>query len=235
MGMYFWGLTLNTVTLGALALGVGRLVDDAIVVLENIFRLRAEGLPAAEAAYRGAEEVTGAVVASTLTALAVFLPMVFLEGMAGIMFRPYSWTITFALAASLAVCLTLTPMLAARLLGDRPGQGRKFGQPRYGRRWFKRVDDLYAQALDRVLKRPKTAIGLAFAAVALSLALVPALGSEFLPRTDEGAFRVNLTLEVGTRVEKTEEVMRLIEAIVYDAVPELRVSACSIGGGWSVA
>jgi len=227
MGMYFWGLTLNTVTLGALALGVGRLVDDAIVVLENIFRLRAEGLPAALAASRGAEEVTGAVVASTLTALAVFLPMIFLEGMAGIMFRPYSWTITFALAASLAVCLTLTPMLASRLLGD----SQKFGQPRYGGRWFKRLDDLYARALARALARPKRALGLAGAAVAAALALVPALGTEFLPRTDESSFRVNLTLEVGTRVEKTEEVMRLIEAVVYDAVPEIRASACSIGGG----
>jgi len=231
MGMYFWGLTLNTVTLGALALGIGRLVDDAIVVLENIFRLRAEGLPAAEAAYRGAEEVTGAVVASTLTALAVFLPMIFLEGMAGIMFRPYSWTITFALAASLAVSLTLTPMLASRLLTDRPGQDRKFGQPRYGRHWFKKVDDFYARFLALSLARPKMVLGLSFAAVALSLALVPALGTEFLPRTDESSFRVNLTLEVGTRVEKTEEVMRLVEALVYDSVPEIRASSASVGGG----
>jgi len=172
-------------------------------------------------------------VASTMTALAVFLPLIFLEGMAGIMFRPYSWTITFALAASLAVSLTLTPMLASRLLGDRPGQAPnlRFGQPRYGRRWFKKVDEAYAKGLALALGRPKMVIGLSLAAVVLSLALVPALGTEFLPRTDESSFRVNLTLEVGTRVEKTEEVVRLIEAIVYDSVPEIRASAASIGGG----
>ncbi|MDR3037900.1 MAG: efflux RND transporter permease subunit, partial [Candidatus Adiutrix sp.] len=193
MGMYFWGLTLNTVTLGALALGVGRLVDDAIVVLENIFRLRGEGLEAREAAFRGAEEVAGAVVASTLTALAVFLPLIFLEGMAGIFFRPFSWTITFALAASLAVSLTLVPMLSARLLGSRPGRlqdGResKFGQPRYGRQWFKRIDQTYAGSLAWALDRPKRVVGLSLATVALSLTLTPAIGTEFLPRTDESSF-----------------------------------------------
>ncbi|MDR2946928.1 MAG: efflux RND transporter permease subunit, partial [Candidatus Adiutrix sp.] len=144
MAMFFWGLTLNTITLGALALGVGMLVDNAIVVLENIFRMRSEGLGPDEAAGQGAEEVTGAIVASTLTTLAVFLPMVFLEGMAGIIFRPFSWTITFALVSSLAVALTLVPMLSSRLLrgaasyvNPKTGREIKFGQPRYGRRYFK--------------------------------------------------------------------------------------------------
>ncbi len=241
MAMFFWGLTLNVLTLGALALGVGMLVDNAIVVLENIFRLRSEGQSPEEAAANGTDEVAGAIVASTLTTLAVFLPMIFLEGMAGIMFRPFSWTITFALISSLAVALTLVPMLAARLLKDagegeidERGRRRKFGQPRYGRRYFKLVELTYGRWLARALSRPKLVILVAFAAVGLSAVLVTRIGTEFLPKTDESSFRVNLTLEVGTRVERTSEVMKLIEAVVADAVPEIRATSASVGssGGY---
>ncbi|MDR0882628.1 MAG: efflux RND transporter permease subunit [Candidatus Adiutrix sp.] len=241
MAMFFWGLTLNVLTLGALALGVGMLVDNAIVVLENIFRLRGEGLGPEEAAAAGADEVGGAIVASTLTTLAVFLPMIFLEGMAGIMFRPFSWTITFALVSSLAVALTLAPMLAGRILGDRArpvldprGRPLKYGQPRYGRRYFKLVELTYTAWLRRALRRPKLVIGLALGGVALSLLLVTRMGTEFLPKTDESSFRVNLTLEVGTLVEKTSEVMKIIEAIVADEVPEIRATSVSVGGGGSL-
>ncbi|MDL2259932.1 efflux RND transporter permease subunit [Deltaproteobacteria bacterium OttesenSCG-928-K17] len=239
MCMFFGGLTLNVITLGALALGVGMLVDNAIVVLENIFRLRTQGLSPAEAAAEGAGEVTGAIVASTLTTLAVFMPMIFLEGMAGIMFRPFSWTITFALVSSLAVALTLVPMLSARLLGEKKTSGAvdskgrpiKFGQPRYGRKYFKAVDTLYGVWLKKAVSRPKTVVALAFGAVFLSLIFMTQVGTEFLPKTDESSFRVRLTMEVGTRVEKTSEVMELIEAIVYEEVPEIRATQVSVGGG----
>ncbi len=237
MAMFFWGLTLNVLTLGALALGVGMLVDNAIVVLENIFRLRSGGLGPEEAATQGADEVAGAIVASTLTTLAVFLPMIFLEGMAGIMFRPFSWTITFALVSSLAVALTLVPMLSARLLADSgapapdaPRPAHRFGQPRYGRRWFKLAELTYLRWLAKALARPRMVVLLAFGAVLLSLPLILFIGTEFLPKTDESSFRVNLTLEVGTRVEKTSEVMKLIEAVVAEEVPEIRATSVSVGG-----
>lgn len=228
MAMYFKGLTLNIITMGALALGVGMLVDNAIVVLENIFRLRSNGLGPMEAAAQGAGEVAGAIVASTLTTLAVFLPMVFLKGMSGVIFRPFSWTITFALVCSLAVALTMVPMLAGRLL--KGGEGR-FGQPKHGRRYFKLTELFYLHWLKKALARPKTVIAAAFTALALSLCLVPAIGTEFMSKTDESAFRVNLTMEVGTKVEKTSEVMELIEAIVYDHTPEIESSSTSVGGG----
>ena len=237
MAMFFWGLTLNVVTLGALALGVGMLVDNAIVVLENIFRLRGEGMGPEQAASEGAEEVTGAIVASTLTTLAVFLPMVFLTGMAGIMFRPFSWTITFALVSSLAVAMTLVPMLSARLLrgaavsiNPKTGRQIKFGQPRHGRRYFKMVDLTYAKWLRKALERPWRTLFLAFGTLAVSLLLVFRIGTEFMPATDESSFRVALTLEVGTRVEKTSDVMKLIEAVVAEEVPEIRATSASIGG-----
>ncbi|MDR1045105.1 MAG: efflux RND transporter permease subunit [Candidatus Adiutrix sp.] len=243
MAMFFWGLTLNVLTLGALALGVGMLVDNAIVVLENIFRIRGEGLPPEEAAAQGADEVAGAIVASTLTTLAVFLPMIFLEGVAGVMFRPFSWTITFALVCSLAVALTLVPMLASHLLRDRAPSAAeeagdrepKFGQPRYGRRYFKLVELTYSSWLEKALDRPKLVIVLSFSALALSLALVTRVGTEFMPKTDESSFRVNLQLEVGTRVEKTSEAMKLIEALVDEEVPEIRATSASIGGSGGLA
>ncbi len=228
MAMFFGGLTLNVLTLGALALGVGMLVDNAIVVLENIFRLRSEGLSARQAAADGAGEVSGAIVASTLTTLAVFLPLIFLDGVAGIMFRPFSWTITFALISSLAVALTLVPMLASRLLTDSSGQ--RFGQPRFGRRYFKLVEESYLKWLKKALARPKTVLLLTFGLLALSLLMVSRIGTEFMPQTDESAFRINLTMAVGTRVEKTSDTMKLIEAVVMDSVPELLTSSANVGG-----
>jgi HAE1 family hydrophobic/amphiphilic exporter-1 len=113
---YFTGITLNIMTLGGLALGVGMLVDNSIVVLENIFRLRQTGLPADEAAERGTDEVAMAVTAATFTTIAVFLPIAYVHGVAGELFAPQAWTVTFALLASLVVSLTVLPMLAARFL-----------------------------------------------------------------------------------------------------------------------
>jgi len=113
---YFTGISLNIMTLGGLALGVGMLVDSSIVVLENIFRLRQAGLPADAAAERGTDEVAMAVSAATLTTIAVFLPIAYVHGVAGELFAPQAWTVTFALLASLVVSLTVLPMLAARFL-----------------------------------------------------------------------------------------------------------------------
>src|SRR5690606_6275687 len=116
--MYFRGMTLNVISFGGLALGIGMLVDGAIVILESIYRKRGDGLTAKQAAVEGAREVGGAVVAGTLTTVAVFVPVVFLGGFASIFFGEMALVVTFALGCSLAVALTLVPMLAARLLGD---------------------------------------------------------------------------------------------------------------------
>ncbi|MDR0548486.1 MAG: efflux RND transporter permease subunit [Deltaproteobacteria bacterium] len=118
--LYFGGLTLNVITMGALALGVGMMVDNSIVVLDNVYRLRAQGLPPKKAAAQGADELKGAVIASSLTTLSVFLPMIFLEDMTGELFRPFSFTIAFSLTCSLVVSLTLTPMMASLLLEKAP-------------------------------------------------------------------------------------------------------------------
>jgi HAE1 family hydrophobic/amphiphilic exporter-1 len=116
--MYFGSFTLNIMTLGGLALGVGMLVDNAIVVLENIFRLREGGEPPEPAAAEGTSEVAAAIVASTLTTLVVFLPLIFVRGMSGVMFSQLAYVVGFSLLCSVAVALTLVPMLSARVLGS---------------------------------------------------------------------------------------------------------------------
>ncbi|MDH3886099.1 MAG: efflux RND transporter permease subunit, partial [Desulfobacterales bacterium] len=129
--MYFGGFTLNLMTLGGLALGVGMLVDNAIVVLENIFRLRESGQEPETAAVNGSKEVMAAVIASTITTLVVFLPLIFVRGMAGVMFKQLSYVVSFSLACSLAVALTLVPMLTSRIrrpivFETESGRGRRF-------------------------------------------------------------------------------------------------------------
>jgi len=229
--IYFGGFTLNLMTLGGLALGVGMMVDNAIVVLENITRLRdEEGKPVEAAAVDGAEQVTAAVIASTLTTLAVFMPMVFLEGVSGQMFQQFALVVGFSLMASLVVALTLVPMLAARIMRSTRPDARPNALARFGAAAFGRVERAYGRALDAVLRhRPSTLLA-AVTLFVVALLLVPLVGGEFMPATDEAEVRVNLEMAPGTRLELVDQRMREVEAIVAQAVPEARASAVSVGG-----
>ena len=128
--MYFNGSTLNLITLGGLALGVGRMVDDSIVVFENIYRHRSLGLPPLQAALTGASEVGSAVIAATLTIIAVFLPIMFVQGLASVIFKPMAVTISFAIFCSLMVSLTIVPLMSSRMLTDRSMAKRDTGTGR---------------------------------------------------------------------------------------------------------
>jgi len=234
--IYFGGFTLNLMTLGGLALGVGMLVDNSIVVLENIFRLRSEQRSPERAAVRGTSEVTWAIIASTLTTLAIFLPMVFLRGMAGIMFKQLAFVVSFSLVCSLIVALTLIPMLSARLLRVEASAGP------LTRGWRRRLFDatgaaftwleLHYKSLLHFALQHRLAV-LAFAALLLagSLALTPFIGSELMPQGDEGEVRVEIELEVGTRIGLVDNTVQLIESIIEREVPEMESMVASIGGG----
>jgi HAE1 family hydrophobic/amphiphilic exporter-1 len=248
MAMYFFGLTLNVVTIGALALGVGMLVDNSIVVLDNVFRLRSTGVPPREAAVEGAMEMKGPIVASTMTTLSVFMPLIFLSGVAGVLFRPFALTICFALAASLMVSLTLVPMLAARLLTDKKEKKKggkeekdgkadspedappRFGEPRFFKGFFRSTESLYIRSLTFALGHPLRVVICCFGLLVASLGIAYKIGTEFMPRTDESMFRIFLTMEAGTRVEETSETLKTIEQIVMREVPELVATASDIGG-----
>jgi HAE1 family hydrophobic/amphiphilic exporter-1 len=152
--MYASGFTLNIMSLGGLAMGVGMMVDNSIVVLENSFRLRQEGRPAAEAAVDGAGEVTAAVIASTLTTIVVFLPLIFIRGVSGVMYKQLALVVSFSLICSLVSSLTLVPMMSARLLA-RAGTGAS--EPPLVRslgRAIGRLEGAYAGLLARALNRP---------------------------------------------------------------------------------
>jgi HAE1 family hydrophobic/amphiphilic exporter-1 len=237
--IYFGGFTLNLMTLGGLALGVGMMVDSSIVVLENIFRLRSESGESPEgASVQGAREVGPAIVASTITTLVIFLPLVFVRGVSGILFKELAYVIIFSLICSLMVSLSLVPMLASRLL-KLSRQGYNEQRTRI-ERWagasntaFRRLNNAYLNLLRWVLAHRLVTFLLAAAVLGGSLFLLPLIGSEFLPPSDEGEIRVTGEMEIGTRLDLVDQQARKMEQIVYPAVPEAVSSVVSVGAsGW---
>jgi len=233
--LYFGNFTLNIMTLGGLALGIGMLVDNAIVVLENIFRMRESGDPLEKAAVNGVEEVTAAVIASTLTTMVVFLPLIFVRGMSGVMFKQLSIVVSFALLCSLAVALTLVPMLSARIL-PAAATDDKFRHTFRGRvfemsgRFFKTMENGYKKFLHFALANRPFVVVIAVLMLTASLMLTPYIGVELMPSTDEGEVRVETEMQVGTRLNLLDEKMKVIEKIVYESVPEISNTVTTVGG-----
>jgi len=232
--MYFGGFTLNLMTLGGLALGVGMLVDNAIVVLENIFRLREAG-ELESAAVKGTEEVTSAIIASTLTTLAVFLPLIFMRGMSGVMFKQLSYVVSFSLICSLATSLTLVPMLSARMLRPaRSNRGKKSSWIdsvfKVSGRLFSSLEDAYKRLLHFSLGHRALVVIFSLLILLGSLALIPYVGVEFMPSADEGEVRISAEMAVGTRVDVLDREFIRIESLVKKEVPEMNNMGTYIGG-----
>jgi len=233
--IYFGGFTLNIMTLGGLALGIGMLVDNAIVVLENIYRLQESGEKPIKAAINGTGEVTSAIIASTLTTLAVFLPLIFLRGMSGIMFRQFSYVIAFSLFCSLIVALTLVPMLSSKVLrvtnlANSTKQSLRLKLFQISGQFFINLEKRYKELLHYALNHRLLVLGIAFLLFIGSLSLIRFVGSEFMPASDEGEVRVTGEMEVGTRLGIIDDKFRTIAAIVEKNVPEIESMVESIGG-----
>lgn len=213
--LYFQGITLNMMTLGGITLGIGMLVDNSVVVLENIYRFVQEGHNRREAAMMGAKEVAMAVTASTLTTVAVFLPMVFVEGITSIMFTEFALTVTFSLLSSLVVSLTLIPMLASKLLVVDEFQNRHHVTRFKITGWildkadqaYTGLDNAYRKALEWALRHRKSVVFGGILFFVIGIASVGLVGMEFMPESDEGAFQISVTLEDGARVEDTQAAM----------------------------
>lgn len=235
--VYFGGFTLNLMTLGGLALGVGMMVDSSIVVLENIFRRRQEEREDNQrAAVAGTREVAGAIVASTITTLIIFVPLMFVQGVSGLLFRELAYTIGFSLVCALLVALSLVPMLAAKLIiapseedARRPGWVR--GLADRAEAFVANLADQYRELLHRALGHRGLVVAVAAAATGASLLLLPMIGSEFMPPSDEGEVRVTGEMEVGTRLDLVDRQTRAMEAIVYAAVPDAVASVVTVGSG----
>lgn len=226
--MYLGGLTLNLMTLGGLALGVGMMVDSSVVVLENVFRRRAElGESPREASVNGASEVATAIVASTITTLVIFVPIVFVRGVSGLLFKELALVIGFSLACSLLVSLSLVPVLASRLLGE--------GASGTDSRLLASLDRVYLRGLRAAVRRPALVGVGAAVLVGLSLALYPFIGREFLPPSDEGQVRVTGLMENGTRLDLVDEQTRIIEERVGAAVPEALAAVTTVGPSYRSA
>ncbi|MDH5706359.1 MAG: efflux RND transporter permease subunit [Candidatus Aminicenantes bacterium] len=233
--IYFGGFTLNIMTLGGLALGIGMLLDNSIVVLENIYRIQESGEKPVQAALNGTGEVHSAVIASTLTTLAVFLPLIFLRGMSGIMFKQLSYVIAFALLCSLIVALTLVPMLSSKVLrvtklANSTKKSLTLKLYQKSGQLFINLENRYKELLHYALNHRLLVLGIAFLLFIGSLALIPLVGTEFMPAADEGEVRVSGEMEVGTRLGIIDEKFRTIAAIVENNVPEINSMVESIGG-----
>lgn len=204
--MFFNGLTLNIMTLGGLALGAGMLVDNAIVVIESIFRNQEKGLSVREAAIKGTSEVAGAVIASTLTTVVVFLPIVYLHGASGELFKDQAWTVTFSLVSSLFVAIFVIPMLYDRLM-KRPSASSAFGNT------F--LTDRYSRLLRRLIGHRWIVISAAVLLMVATALLIPFIGTEFMPRMESRAFTVVVKMPEGTRLERTSSAVGNLEEMLY--------------------
>lgn len=219
--IYFRGLTINIMTLGGLALGVGMLVDNAIVVLENIYRrCRELGEAPADAAERGTNQVLLAITASTLTTIAVFLPVVFIGGITGELFKELALTVTFALLASLAVAATVIPVLAAHFM--KPANIVE-----------RRATGYYLNALRWALKHRQATLGIAFLLLTASLAAIPYIGTEFMPTPDEGAFSVQVSMPPDTALDILDKRLHAVEQVIM-ADPNVAVVLSSAGSSKSM-
>ncbi len=219
--IYFGGLTINILSLGGLALGVGMLVDNAIVVLENIYRYRSLGLDKEEAAHKGSTEVGMAITASTLTTVIVFLPIVFVEGIASQFFTEMALTISFSLLASLLVALTLIPMLSSKIL-----KVTKEDLARNKKQGF--ITKNYRKSLDWSLSHRWVIVSILILLLVGSVSLIPMIGTEFLPAFDQGELSINFTLPVGTVLEETDDVAAQIEEQVAQ-IPEVKTIFTNVG------
>lgn len=234
--MYFNGSTLNLITLGGLALGLGRMVDDSIVVFENIYRHRSLGLSPLDAALTGASEVGSAVIASTLTIIAVFLPIIFTEGIASIIFKPLGVTVGFAVFCSLLVALTVVPLLSARLLTDKSMKKNIAGKNK-----LVRLTEGFGVWLDNLGEKYKTTVAWALShriAVIMTVTVLMLLacggvffvGAEFMSKMDSGEISIALEMDKGTTIDQTEKVITQMENTLHDDIPEVKTIFTSIGG-----
>lgn len=215
--LYFGGLTLNQMSFGGLALGVGLIVDNAIVVLENIIRMREEeGKELKESASLGTKEVTGAIIASTLTTCVIFLPVVFMQTISGILFQQLALVVVFALVCSLFVALTLVPMLSSNFLSTKKkGESKKSKFQLF----FERLEDKYANLLQLVLHHRVAVFVVTLLLVIGNFMLVPNIPVELAPQTDADEISVNMEMADGTNIAVQNIYLQELEKIVRSTVP----------------
>lgn len=217
-------VTLNLISMAGLALAIGMLVDNGIVVLEAAFQALERGKPAREAALYGAREMSLPLFASTLTTCVVFLPILLVDGIAGELFRDLVLAITITLLASLFVALTLVPLLVSRTLGGEVARARRRRE-----RALDRLPARYERGLGWALARPRRVLGAAALLFVGSIAAVPILGQDFLPKADVSEIRLELSAAPGTSIARMRAMVDEVEGLLRDEVPEAEVITADYG------
>ncbi len=236
--MKLTGMTLNLITLTALTLAVGMLVDNSVVALENIFRVsRHEGVESSkEAALIGSRQIALAISASTLTSVVVYLPIAMSSGIASLLFADFCWTFIIALMVSLLVAITVVPMLSSKLLDSHASEDYlRIGKHHYNyrlvphfTRFISELTDFYGQTIRKALRHRKKTLAICLIVFVVSGILVAIVGMEFMPASDEGAFAINLKTPYGTSLEEKDKMIRKLEQYVMQ-IPELELCAVDIG------
>lgn len=222
--LYAGGYTINMMSLASLSIAIGMVVDDAIVVFENIFRHRERGISPKESALFGASQVGLAVTAATFTIIAVILPIIFVPGITGVLFKELGMVVCLVMLASLFVSLTLTPMLSFLILKIEKKKSKILGELyRRSEEWFREVELRYSALLGWALTHRRSVMAIGLMIFAASLAMIPLVGTEYMPEMDQGQFMGDIELPEGTRIEKTEGIMAKTEEIVDKEIPEKRM------------
>ncbi len=229
--MYLNDYTINQISMSSLAIAIGMVVDNAIVILDNIKRYAERGVNPRESAIWGTAEMGSAVVASTLTTVAIFLPIIFTSGITKIIFGQLATIVSMALIASLFSALLLTPMLCSRFL--------KSGQNVHGKlfmwsgKWLERLEDMYGNFLRRALRNRMKVVATLVVIFILSLAMIPLVGVEYMPQQDQGFLFMEVELPTGTRFEETRNVCMQVYEILKEHVPEMKSCVITFGVGES--
>ena len=217
--LYFNGLTLNQMSFGGLALGIGLIVDNAIVVLENMVRLRENRHSLEESALTGTRQVAGAITASTLTTLVIFLPVVFMRTISGMLFRELALVVVFALLCSLLVALTLVPMLGSRFLTVRASETGTESKRWQAGKWMRRLEDAYSRQLERAIHHKKIVFTATGGLLLIAVLLWPLLPVELAPQTDADEIDVDLQMAQGTNIAVVNQYLQEVERIVRSVIP----------------
>ena len=222
--LYATGNTLNIISLSALSISIGMVVDDAIVVLENVTTHIERGSDPKQAAVHGTNEVAISVVASTLTLIAVFFPLTMVTGMTGVLFKQLGWMVTIMMVISTTCALTLTPMLCSQWLRLQRTKG-KFFVKFYGpiERALDKFDEAYGKLLEKVVANKTVTIVVCMGFFVASVFLMKFVGTEFFPSQDDGRLGVKLEMPVGTRIEETRKVTSYIDSLWRAKYPEIKV------------
>ncbi len=226
------GSSINIISLSALAIAIGMVVDDAIVVLENIAKHIDRGSSPREAAVYATNEVWLAVIVTTLTVVAVFLPMTMISGMTGVLFRELGWIVSITVVTSTLAAITLTPALSARMLHLKTKKTKEKGRWSYDRTLLpalNRLDNWYSKVLRWSLRHKLLVFITAIAIFLVSMVLAGGLGTEFMPEADEGRISMAVELQAGTRVEETVRIARHVDSILQADYPEIELISTSAG------